>query len=209
MTDQTASALPASAVVGIVGAGTMGAGIAQVAAAAGHPVVLFDAAPGAATKGKDGIARRLDARVEKGRMSDDDRNALLDRITVVDALEGLSDAALVVEAIVERLDIKQEVFTALENLCGADVILASNTSSLSLTAIGAALKRPERLVGMHFFNPAPVMKLVEVISGVATAPAVAATVHATAAAWGKRPVYARSTPASSSTALPGPSMPRP
>ncbi|WP_404378724.1 3-hydroxyacyl-CoA dehydrogenase PaaH [Caenispirillum salinarum] len=195
MTDHTtATALPASAVVGVIGAGTMGAGIAQVAAAAGHPVVLLDAAPGAAAKGKEAVAKQLGKRVEKGRMTEADRDALLERITVVDALEGLSDAALVVEAIVERLDVKQEVFGTLEDLCGESVILASNTSSLSLTAIGAGLKRPERLVGMHFFNPAPVMQLVEVISGVATDPGVAATVHATAAAWGKSPVHARSTP---------------
>lgn len=190
----SASPLPVSATVAVIGAGTMGAGIAQVAAAAGHPVILFDAAPNAAARGKDGVADQLAKRVEKGRLSASDRDALLNRITLADSVEDLSGAALVIEAIVERLEVKQEIFGTMERLCGDDVILASNTSSLSLTAIGAGLTRPDRLVGMHFFNPAPVMELVEVVSGVATAPEVAATLHATATAWGKSPVHARNTP---------------
>lgn len=190
----TGTALPASAPVAVVGAGTMGAGIAQVAAAAGHLVLLYDAAPGAADRGRDGVARALAKLVDKGRMTAADRDSLLGRIRVAEALADLAPARLVIEAIVERLDVKQDVFRDLEQLCGPDVILASNTSSLSVTAIAAGLTRPERLVGMHFFNPAPLMALVEVISGVATDADAAATVHATSAAWGKSPVRARSTP---------------
>lgn len=190
----TATPLPASAPVGVIGAGTMGAGIAQVAAQAGHPVLLFDALDGAAQKGKDGIAKVLSRQVEKGKMTQADRDAVVDRIQVIGALADLAPAKLVVEAIVERLDVKQSVFSEVEAATAADAILASNTSSISLTAIAAGLQRPRNLVGMHFFNPAPLMALVEVISGVATDPAVAATVYATAKAWGKAPVHAASTP---------------
>jgi len=127
-------------------------------------------------------------------MQEAERNALLARISIVDELAGLASAALVIEAIVEKLEVKQQVFAELENLCGDDVILASNTSSLSITAIGAGLVRPERLVGMHFFNPAPIMKLVEVVSGLATDSEVAASIFATAENWGKLAVHACSTP---------------
>ncbi|MFA7431204.1 MAG: 3-hydroxyacyl-CoA dehydrogenase PaaH [Rhodospirillaceae bacterium] len=188
------NALPTSSIIGVIGAGTMGAGIAQVAAQAGHPVLLFDAWDGAAQKGKDGVAKALSRLVEKGKMAQADRDALLNRITVIATLADLAPAKLVVEAIVERLDVKQTVFGEVEAAVADDAILASNTSSLSLTAIGATLKRPQNLVGMHFFNPAPLMALVEVISGVATAPTVAETVYATAKAWGKVPVHAASTP---------------
>lgn len=188
------SDLAADTVVAVIGAGAMGSGIAQVAAAAGHPVLLYDAAEGAATKGRERIGAALAKRVERGRMTAADREALVGRIRPVDALRDLAPAGLVVEAIVESLDVKQRVFTDLEALCGPEAILATNTSSLSVTAIAAGLARPERLVGMHFFNPAPVMKLVEVISGLDTAPEVAETVFATAARWGKHPVHARSTP---------------
>lgn len=188
------TALSKDTPIAVIGAGTMGAGIAQVAAQAGHPVHLYDAAEGMAQKGKDGIAKVLGKRVEKGKMSQDELDALLARISVAGALEDLAPAKLVIEAIVERLDVKQSVFGSLEDICGADAILATNTSSLSITAIGASLKRPERLVGMHFFNPAPLMALVEVVSGIATDTGVAATVYETAAAWGKSPVHAKSTP---------------
>lgn len=186
--------LPPTAVVAVIGAGTMGSGIAQVAAQAGHRVLLFDAAEHAAVQGHERIGRDLERLVKRERISAELRQQILDHIQPVPALADLVPAALVIEVIVERLDIKQQVFAELESLCGQDTILASNTSSLSITAIGAALQRPERLVGMHFFNPAPVMKLVEVISGLATDPQVAACIHATAATWGKTPVHARSTP---------------
>lgn len=187
-------ALPAGTTVAVIGAGTMGAGIAQVAAAAGHPVLLYDVAEGAAQHGVTVTAKGLERLVERGRITAAERDGLLDRIKPVDDLESLAPAGLVIEAVVEDLEVKRGMFTRLESICEASVILATNTSSLSITAIGAGLARPGRLVGMHFFNPAPVMRLVEVVSGSATDRGVAETVHATAAAWGKSPVYARSSP---------------
>jgi len=187
-------ALPSNTVIGVIGAGTMGAGIAQVAAKAGHQVLLYDAAAGAAKLGVERTALGLKKLVQRNKLSIEDCEALLSRMTPCESIESLAPAKLIVEAIVEKLEVKQEVFQALEGLCSEDTILATNTSSISVTSIGAGLSRPENLVGMHFFNPAPVMKLVEVISGVATAAEVAETVFATAAAWGKKPVHARSTP---------------
>lgn len=188
------SALSTSETIAVIGAGTMGAGIAQVAAQAGHPVLLFDAQDGAAQKGLDATAKGLDRLVTKGKITQQDKDDLIARIQIVDSLADLAPAKLVVEAIVENLDIKQSVFGQLEDICGADTILASNTSSISLTAIGAKLKDSSRLVGMHFFNPAPVMKLVEVISGLTTSHEVARCVYETSLAWGKKPVHAKSTP---------------
>ena len=188
------SPLPSSATVGVVGAGTMGAGIAQVAAAAGHPVLLFDVAEGAAPRGVQAIGGALNRVISKGRMEAGERGALLARITPCTAFDELAPAALVVEAVVEDIAVKREVFARLDSLLGAEALLASNTSSLSITAMGRDLERPGRLVGTHFFNPAPVMPLVEVISGLDTDPAVAETVFETMAAWGKSPVRCRSTP---------------
>ena len=186
--------LDKQAPVAVIGAGAMGAGIAQVAAAYGHPVKLYDVAPEAVGKALDGLGKGLDKQVSRGKISADDAQSILQRIAPVAELSELADAALVIEAVVERLDIKQQIFAELENLCAPDVILASNTSSLSITALGAVLKRPERLAGMHFFNPPQAMKLVEVISGLATDDAVVDKLLATAGAWGKKPVRTRSTP---------------
>jgi len=186
--------LESSQVIAVVGAGAMGAGIAQVAAKAGHPVLLYDVGAGAAQKGLDKIAGGLARLVERGRMDAAERVALLDRISIANELAGLASAALVIEAIVENLEVKQQVFAELEALCADDVVLATNTSSLSITAIGAGLLRPERLLGMHFFNPAPIMKLVEIVSGLATDRAIADSIFATAENWGKLVVHARSTP---------------
>lgn len=187
-------ALPTDKSIAVIGAGTMGAGIAQVAANAGHPVLLYDAVEGAATAGLERTAKGLERLVERGKITAGDRDALLGRIRPASTLADLAPAALAIEAIVEDLDVKRELFQQLESICGDEVILATNTSSLSITAIGAALQRPDRLVGMHFFNPAPIMKLVEVVSGAATDGEVAGTIHATASAWGKSPVHARSSP---------------
>ena len=180
--------------IGVIGSGAMGSGIAQVAAAAGHVVRLFDTRPGAAEKAIADIGKVYARLVEKGRMAQQDAHAAHARLEPVANLHDVADAALIVEAIVESLDVKRMVFTELESIVGDNCILATNTSSISVTAIGAPLRRPERLVGMHFFNPVPLMVLVEVISGLATDPAVADTVFATAAAWGKNPVHAKSTP---------------
>ncbi len=180
--------------VAVVGAGTMGAGIAQVAAAAGHPVMLHDARTGTAEAAKEAIAAALARDVAKGRMTDEARSALLDRIVPTSDLSGLAPAGLAIEAVVEDLKVKREVFAALEAVVADDAVLATNTSSLSVTAIAAGLRRPGRLVGLHFFNPAPRMALVEVVSGLATDADIAEAACATAAAWGKTPVHARSTP---------------
>ena len=189
-----AEPLARDGVVGVVGAGTMGAGIAEVAAAAGHPVRLLDNRPGAAAEAHGALAARLDKRVARGKLTQVERDALVARITPVDDLEALAPARLVVEAIVEDLGIKRELFAGLEGLVADDAILASNTSSLSITELAAGLARPGRLVGMHFFNPVPVMKLVEVVHGLASDPDVTATLLATASAWGKRAVRVASTP---------------
>lgn len=189
-----APALPITTKVAVIGAGAMGSGIAQVAAQAGHQVFLYDQQVTAAAKGKEGISTLLRRRVARGKMTAAELAAVLERILPVNQLEEVAAAGLVIEAIVEDLAIKRRLFAQLEEICGADAILATNTSSISVTALGAELQRPERLVGMHFFNPAPVMALVEVVSGLATADQVAQTIYATAAAWGKKPVMAASTP---------------
>lgn len=188
------SALPNTAVVAVVGTGAMGAGIAQVAAAAGHPVKLLDARPGAADKAIAGIRAQFAKLAEKGRLNPDAAEAASARLMAAESLSDLTDAALVVEAIVENLEAKQKLFADLEAIVSPDCIFGTNTSSISVTAIGAALQGPERLAGLHFFNPAPLMTLVEIVSGLATSTAVADTLFASAAAWGKTPVHAKSTP---------------
>ena len=178
----------------VVGAGLMGTGIAQVASQAGHRVMLFDTRPDAAVAALVRLSGSLQALVDKGPMDSDTAAQVLARIVPVTALEDAHDAGLVIEAIVEDLAAKRALFTQLESLLPARAVLATNTSSISLTAIAAGLQHPGRLVGMHFFNPAPQMKLVEVVSGLHTDPDVAAAVFELAAAWGKVPVHARSTP---------------
>jgi 3-hydroxybutyryl-CoA dehydrogenase len=188
------AALASDVPVAVVGAGTMGAGIAEVAAAAGHPVLLCDAAAGAAEAARTRIAAALERAQGQGRLSAAQRAAIVARITTCHGLDALAPAGLVVEAIVEDLDAKQALFEALEVFLEPTALLASNTSSLSITALAARLKHPERVVGLHFFNPAPRMALVEVVRGLTSAPEAIATALATAEAWGKTPVKVRSTP---------------
>ena len=180
--------------VAVVGGGTMGCGIAQVAVTAGHPVQVHDIDAGRAEQAVAQIRERLDQRVRKGNLDPEARTAAVGRLQVAKHLEDLDGAGLVIEAAAESLPVKRDLFARLEDICGDGTILATNTSTISVTAIGAALRRPQRLVGMHFFNPAPVMRLVEVVSGLATDPGVADTVHATAEAWGKVAVQVTSTP---------------
>ena len=187
-------ALPATRVVAVIGAGAMGAGIAQVAAQAGHTVRLLDAREGAAEQAIANIRKMFGKLADKGRMSAEQAEAAGARLLPAASNQEFADAALVVEAIVENLDVKRKLFAELEDIVAADAILATNTSSISVTAIGAALKRPQQLVGMHFFNPAPLMKLVEVVSGLATDRQVAEIIYDTSVAWGKTPVHAKSTP---------------
>lgn len=188
------TALNSNARIAVIGAGAMGAGIAQVAAQAGHTVLLLDNRPGAAAQAIDGIGRQLGKRVDNGKLSADSRSAILVRLLAVEAIEALADCELVIEAIVENLEVKRALFRQLEEICGERCILASNTSSLSITSIAAQLNHPQRLLGLHFFNPAPVMALVEIVSGLASDPALAACLYDTAKAWGKKPVHTRSTP---------------
>lgn len=178
----------------VVGAGIMGAGIAQVAAQAGHPVWLHDTREGAAAQAKAQLAKTLQGLVDKGKLGADAAAAALARITPISAVAEASGARVVVEAIVENLDVKRGLFRELEALVADDAILATNTSSISVTAIANGLRLPGRLVGMHFFNPVPLMKLVEVVSGLHTAPAVAEAIFALSKTWGKVPVHAKSTP---------------
>ncbi len=180
--------------VAVIGAGTMGAGIAHVAAAAGHPVLLLDAAPGAIAAAVEQLTARLDRSVVKGRLSDQDARALVERIQPADAIADIASARLVIEAIVESLAIKQQVLSEVAAVIADDAVIASNTSSLSITAIAGGVPQPERVAGLHFFNPAPVMPLVEVVSGALTDPAVVDGLVAAADAWGKRPVRCASTP---------------
>ncbi|MGW7264322.1 3-hydroxyacyl-CoA dehydrogenase [Streptomyces sp. NPDC054842] len=188
------TALDLSSPVAVVGTGTMGQGIAQVALVAGRPVRLYDAVPGRAEAAASAIGARLDRLVDKERLSAADRDAARARLHPAGSLAELADCALVVEAVLERLDVKQQLFRDLEDVVGEDCLLATNTSSLSVTAIGGALRNPGRLVGLHFFNPAPLLPLVEVVSGFATDVTSATRAYETAREWGKTPVACADTP---------------
>lgn len=188
------TALDLSSPVAVVGTGTMGQGIAQVALVAGHSVRLYDAVPGRAREAAAAIGARLDRLVEKDRLTGADRDAARARLKPAESLAELADCSLVVEAVLERLDVKQELLKELEAVVADDCLLATNTSSLSVTAIGGALHNPGRFVGLHFFNPAPLMPLVEVVSGFATDVTSATRAYETARAWGKTPVACADTP---------------
>ncbi|MEV7361170.1 3-hydroxyacyl-CoA dehydrogenase [Streptomyces sp. NPDC059687] len=188
------TALDLSSPVAVVGTGTMGQGIAQVALVAGHRVRLYDAVPGRAGEAAAAIGARLDRLVEKDRLSGAERDAARDRLLPAETLAELADCSLVVEAVLERLDVKQQLFRELEDVVGDDCLLATNTSSLSVTAVGGALRNAGRFVGLHFFNPAPLLPLVEVVSGFATDVTSATRAYETARAWGKTPVACADTP---------------
>ena len=180
--------------VGIVGTGAMGRGIAQIAAQAGSTVKLFDVNPEAARQAQVAIVSQWQRLQEKGRIDAATATAYTAHLHSVAHLSDLSDCDLVVEAAVERLDIKQKLFAELEGIVGPDAVLVTNTSSLSVTAIAAALKRPQRFAGYHFFNPVPLMKVVEVISGLKTEPSVCAGLTNYARQMGHTPVQAQDTP---------------
>ena len=188
------SQLQPSDTVAIIGAGTMGAGIAQVAANAGHQVYLFDINPDAVEQGINFLKNGLAKQVKRGKMTDEEVEAIIGRILPCSDLSDLKDSKLIIEAIVEKLEIKQSLFSDLEEICGDETIFATNTSSISITSIASKLKKPERLVGMHFFNPAPILKLVEIVSGLASDKSVLEKIYNTAQNWGKTPVYVKSTP---------------
>ncbi|MCG9053539.1 3-hydroxyacyl-CoA dehydrogenase [Laribacter hongkongensis] len=185
---------PTLNILGLVGTGVMGSGIAQIAAQAGLTVRLFDARDGAARSARTSLAATFDKLVAKGKIEAVAAAAALERLQVADTLEALSDCDVVVEAIIERLEAKQELLTRLEAIVSPDCILATNTSSLSVTAIARACQTPERVAGFHFFNPVPLMKVVEVIDGLATDPAVGDALLALAERMGHRGVRAKDTP---------------
>lgn len=188
-------------VVGVIGAGAMGSGIAQVAAAHGHQVLLFDQDASALDRAMESIEKNLARGVEKKRTTSDEAAAIRSRISTAgweidgeDSYRDLANAGLIIEAIVENLDIKRALFAALDKVVPADAILATNTSSLSVTAIARASTRPERVLGVHFFNPPTVLPLVEIVPGLATSDRVTSSVQQLVDAWGKETVIASDTP---------------
>lgn len=180
--------------IGIIGAGAMGSGIAQVAAQNGHQVVIVDNHTAALEKSKAGHAKILARLVEKGRLKAGEDAQILNRIRYENHLSELENTGLVIEAIIENLEIKKELFKKLESICGPDTILASNTSSLSIASIAAACEKPERVLGIHFFNPAPLMPLVEIIPAITSDPAIISEARDLINAWGKVTVLAKDTP---------------
>ena len=158
--------------VGVIGSGSMGIGIAQVAATAGHEVVLFDTNKDALVKAMNKLQKILARLVEKGKIDDSTSTKILERINPASSLNEMRGSGIVIEAIVENLEIKKSVFSELEEICGSDCILATNTSSLSVAAIAAACKNSSRVIGVHFFNPAPLMPLVEIIPAIQTSDAL-------------------------------------
>jgi len=181
--------------IGIIGSGQMGSGIAQVCAVSGHEVYVCDISDDALEKSKASIAKKLDRHVEKGTMSAADRDAALARIATGQAYEGFNDCQLVIEAATEDEDIKRAIFKKLVPYLNDDALIATNTSSISITRMAAVTDRPERFIGMHFMNPVPVMKLVEIIRGIATDESTFNTVRDLSITLGKTPAVAEDFPA--------------
>jgi 3-hydroxybutyryl-CoA dehydrogenase len=180
--------------IAVVGAGTMGAGIAQSAALAGLSTVMLDVQENALAHGRETMERDLERRVERGRLSEDERRGALDLVSTTTSLEACADAPLVVEAVIEDLEVKRRVFADLEAVVGGETVLATNTSSLSVAGIAAATERPERVVGMHFFNPVPAMRLVEIVSGPSTHLSAARRAEEVVERLGKTPIRVSDTP---------------
>jgi 3-hydroxybutyryl-CoA dehydrogenase len=180
--------------IAVIGAGQMGAGIAQVAAQAGIDVILNDVSDEICRHGYDGIRKGLDRAVERGRMTADERDTMIARVTPTARLEDVGAADFVVEAIIEREDAKVALFRRIDEVCPRPVIFASNTSSISVTRMGAATRRPDRFIGMHFMNPVPVMKLVEIIRGLATSDETYAATRELSARLGKETITAADFP---------------
>ncbi|MGB4402201.1 MAG: 3-hydroxybutyryl-CoA dehydrogenase, partial [Bacillota bacterium] len=180
--------------VAVVGAGQMGSGIAQVASISGTNVIMCDISYELALGGFDWVRRSLERLVEKGRISSRESENALTRIRVVDGLSGLSNADMAIEAVVEAVDVKLAVMEQLDSIMKPDAIIASNTSSISISLLQAATRRPEKVIGMHFFNPVPVMKLVEVITGYETSEETLKTTQSLAERFGKTPVVVKDSP---------------
>ncbi len=180
--------------IGIIGTGTMGAGIAQIAIQSGHDVILFDAKAGAAEQAREKLGKTLNTLASKGKFSQEKADQDLRHLSIATELEQLKNCDLIVEAIVENLEVKQQLMQQLESLVGTQTILASNTSSLSITAIAAGCKHPEQIVGYHFFNPVPLMKVVEVIQGFNTREDIVDALMQLSVKMGHHPVKAQDTP---------------
>lgn len=180
--------------IAVIGSGTMGSGIAQVAATAGCSVKVYDTSIQALEKSKSALAKVLSRLVEKGRIDEKEKSRIEESITYVDSLKDLADADLTIEAIIENAEIKRKVFTELESYQSGEAIIASNTSSLSIASLASALENPERFIGIHFFNPAPLMPLVEVIPAIQTSEEVKEKVIKTIFDWNKIVVQAKDTP---------------
>jgi len=180
--------------VSVIGAGTMGAGIAQISATNGHEVCLYDSFDGAIETAETKLKKILDRLVEKERITQQDNEAILGRINFTKDIKNVSGSGLVIEAIIENLEIKQKVFTEIESLVDEECIIASNTSSLSIAAIASALKKAERVLGIHFFNPAPLMPLVEIIPAVQTSESTLTKAKAIIDSWKKVTVITKDTP---------------
>ena len=177
-----------SEIFGVIGSGTMGNGIAQIAARAGYGVVMRDVAQDFLARGMTAIDKSLQRDVDKERLTAEDKRAILDRIKTTTDIGALADAVIVVEAVTEDLAVKTEVFRALDTITKPDAVLASNTSSISITKLAAVTNRPDKVIGMHFMNPVPVMKLVEIVRGAATSDATYQAVNALAEKLGKTPL---------------------
>lgn len=177
--------------VGVLGCGLMGSGIAQVAAAAGYQTIVREVSDEHVQRGIAGIGKQLGKAVEKGKLAAEERDAILGRLSGTTNLEDLRDCDIIIEAVVEDLALKNQMWQTLDAVCGPETIFASNTSSLTIADMAAATKRPERMVGLHFFNPVPVMKLVEVVKTIATDPAVFDTAFAFAKSLGKEPIVCK------------------
>jgi len=190
---------PQLGMIGVLGAGAMGSGIAQVAATIGHKVILFDSNGDALLRAQAGITKNLRRDIEKGRIDEKQAQTIQERISFIDGtraepLKPFEHASLVIEAVVENLEIKQELFRRLEAVVSADCLLATNTSSLSVASIASPRKMPQRVIGIHFFNPVPAMPLVEIIPGVATKPHTIEIATTLIKSWGKITVLAKDTP---------------
>jgi len=180
--------------IGVLGAGSMGAGIAQVASTAGHKVVLFDTNEEALKIADDKLLKILARLVEKGRIDQDKSNAIHANIELATSMQAFSECGLIIEAIIENLSIKKSVFKSLEEITSKDCILATNTSSLSVTSIAASCEHSDRIIGIHFFNPAPLMPLVEIIPAIQTSQATTDNAKSIIDSWGKKTVLAKDTP---------------
>ncbi|KGG80735.1 3-hydroxybutyryl-CoA dehydrogenase [Caloranaerobacter azorensis H53214] len=178
----------------VIGAGTMGSGIAQVLAQAGHEVILKDIEDKYLQRGLSVITKNLDRNVKKERMTEEEKNQVLGRITTTTNIDLIKDADIVIEAAVENMEIKKKIFEELDKICKPEAIFATNTSSLSITEIASVTNRPEKVIGMHFFNPVPVMKLVEIIKGIATSDETKKFVCDLSVELGKTPVEVEEAP---------------